>query len=1329
VASADLQARTREIMRSVKATTAPAAAPTTTGQGPGFISPGPSPLVASYGEWTSGRSMGIVQSLPRDPRTFLSGMFGPLTPLQVVPVDTPQPGDDRAEPRRFQYPVGWDMPQGMPGTEGLGKLADFTTLRTLADLYSVARACIDLRKAELRGIGWDIVLTKNAAKALRGSSSGMQDFAKRRAQAIEFWRRPDPYYPDFSSWFDTMLEEVFVTDALALYVQPARGQGKGVLGSSLGALDLIDGTLIRPLVDIRGGKPTPPNPAYQQYLYGVPRVDLMTLLLGEDNPEEQGLVAEYAGDQLMYLPFNQRTWTPYGQTPVERAIIPIMTGLNRQQYQLNYYQEGSIPGLFVSPGDPNMTPAQIRELQDALNALAGDQAWKHKIIVLPGGSRVDPQKPASLADQFDEIMMTQVCTIPDMEVITRSGLIPIKDVQIGELVLTHAGRWRPVTKVMRNPVHEPVRTIQANGFDPLEVTGNHPVWAARYSMSKTHKTSYTHTEWVAARDVRAKAATGSFDALTLPVPVPGSADARLRLADHVHGHGWWLREQDGMLVHSNPRVTPLPATVPMGAAFGRLLGLYMAEGSTTNGQTAWYFHENEVAYQQHVIDDLQSLFGLTAKLKPVDGEKCTAVVCNSALLGELFSCGTARTKTLPAWAWDGSAEFYASLLWGWVSGDGSLTNTGWRGYTSSRTLAWQMRLVALACGLEPQFRTQKQTKSSIGGRELRGSDVIYVVQAVLDKQKTGTYRIDGPHLTSAVRSNAASAYDGDVVYNLEVADDHSYVTTGGTVHNCMAFQVMPMELGISPRVSSTQSTGAANQMAKASQDIQERKGVVPLLLWLKSAIFDRVLQGICGQDDMEWQWEGLEEDEDAETLTNLLVQQVSAGMRSIDEARQELGLDPWNLPITSDPGWATQMGGFVSFTVPPPAPPALPGQPPPPGQPQGQQQPPKPPSKPGQVQPPQNKPPTALTAPRKPPAGDVTGGGTPAHAASGATPDAAPNKPAGTSASKAQLRELSLLRSHLRRGGDLDSWQSRDLPGYMLAIIAEDLTKGLDVDQVIGGARDLIAKGHTDVTPVHGHGDLTHEVYAYLARHYPATVLEWVKEARWTGPHAVPLARINMARRPGGARNEAKVQAIRQHVEDGGHLDPVVLVQVPGQAKYEIADGWHRTAGVRDAGGTTIRAWIGRVDTSSGPWDQAMNEAKLNKAGAGMLIRHTPPGGQTRYLLQRHSATSAHPGTWDNPGGHLHDGETPTMGAVRETVEELGHLPKDLITRHMVSGQRDGEPYHTVICDSPAQFTPAQDGATPDETADWGWFTQAEIAALDTHPAFTLVGPATGPAV
>lgn len=359
--------------------------------------------------------------LPRPARDFTEGAFGPFSPILPVPVDAPPPGAERAEPRREEYRVGWNLPVGQPGTEGI-KLADFSTLRTLADLYSVARACIQLRKSEIRGLEWDIMPTHDAAKKMRNDHKASVDFGERRAKAIKFFKHPDPDYFSWNSWIDAVMEEIFVFDALSILIRPkwSKGTGKGLLGSDLDSLALVSGPTIRPLYDINGSYPRPPAPAYQQYLYGVPRTDLMSMITHRDI-EDAGLsgaeLKAFRGDQLLYLPMVPRRWTPYGFPPIERALIPVMSGLQKQGYQLDFFREGTIPGLFVSPGgtNQNMTPNQIRELQDALNAIAGDPAWKHKIIVLPADSKVMPQKPAEIADQFDEIVMSQVCMAFDVQ--------------------------------------------------------------------------------------------------------------------------------------------------------------------------------------------------------------------------------------------------------------------------------------------------------------------------------------------------------------------------------------------------------------------------------------------------------------------------------------------------------------------------------------------------------------------------------------------------------------------------------------------------------------------------------------------------------------------------------------------------------------------------------------------------------------------------------------------------------------------------------------------------------------------------------------------------
>jgi 8-oxo-dGTP pyrophosphatase MutT (NUDIX family) len=396
----------------------------------------PAPSAGGWGGWNQVASNAMYGTpwqssygpfLPRPSQVFTDGAFGPMSPIQPVPVDQPAIPGGFPGPRWWQYQVGWNLPT-LPGAEGL-KLASFDQLRTIAERYSVARRCIELRKDEIAGLEWEIALTKHAAKAYQGDRHAMRDFGERAAAATRFFRHPDPDFFRFQDWFKAILEQVLVFDALSLVFRPkyGRGLGRGLLGSDLDSIRLVDGETIRPLLDMHGGKPAPPAPAYQQYLYGVPRSDYQTVISGADI-DEGGLagaeVNAFRADVMLYRPFVPRRTTPYGYPPVEQALLPIISGLQKQEFQLDYFTQGTIPAVYISPGDANMTPGQIKELQDALNGIAGDPAYHLKVIVLPAGSRVNPQRPVDLSDGFDLLVQTQVCMQFDVNP-AELGILPM----------------------------------------------------------------------------------------------------------------------------------------------------------------------------------------------------------------------------------------------------------------------------------------------------------------------------------------------------------------------------------------------------------------------------------------------------------------------------------------------------------------------------------------------------------------------------------------------------------------------------------------------------------------------------------------------------------------------------------------------------------------------------------------------------------------------------------------------------------------------------------------------------------------------------------------
>jgi hypothetical protein len=379
--------------------------------------------------------------LPRPAEAFTNGTFAPLLPIPAAPVNESREDSERPDPRRFEYPVGWNLPM-LPGTEGL-KLVPFSRLRQMADAYSVARSCVDHRVNEIVSMGWDIVPTLEQTQKMKGDPDLREDWEKRRRQVLDFFKTPDSdkaKYPTFEAWLSALLEDRFVIDAQAIHLRPPRRKGSGPFGSNLAALDLLDGSTIRPMLDVYGATPMGNVVAYQQYIYGVPRVDLTTVFTEQDLDVLGDPDATFTSDQLIYMRDTPRVWTPYGFSCVEKAIQPIFIGWLRQQYQLDYFTDGSVPAQFVTPGPEISTPQQIRQLQDALNAMAGDIGAKHRIIVLPPGSNAREQKGAPLADQFDEFIISQVSmpfemTPMDLGVTPRVSAVqsPAETKQISEI--------------------------------------------------------------------------------------------------------------------------------------------------------------------------------------------------------------------------------------------------------------------------------------------------------------------------------------------------------------------------------------------------------------------------------------------------------------------------------------------------------------------------------------------------------------------------------------------------------------------------------------------------------------------------------------------------------------------------------------------------------------------------------------------------------------------------------------------------------------------------------------------------------------------------------
>src|SRR5438477_8759237 len=321
------------------------------------VAPIPPDLIARAGEAVRYVVSGVA------PATW----FGPLQPMKPL-------APESVRGRAFDYPVGWNLRV----TPRADETVTFQMLHALADGCDMLRIVIETRKDQIEGQDWDI----RPKKRSYGSHPPARAFAAEIAAAKTFFAFPDREH-DLSSWIRAIAEEMFVTDAVSVYLRPDRR-------NRIHGFEILDGATIAPRIDAYGRTPRAPQVAYQQILHGVP-------------------AADFSRDQLIYFPRNRRPGHVYGFSPVEQVMLTATTLIRREQHQLAFYTDGNLTdGLFIAPAD--MEKHKLPEWQRYWNSIfeGNPQSRRHGVWVA-SGTDFKPLKPPQLTDPFDEFLARIIC--------------------------------------------------------------------------------------------------------------------------------------------------------------------------------------------------------------------------------------------------------------------------------------------------------------------------------------------------------------------------------------------------------------------------------------------------------------------------------------------------------------------------------------------------------------------------------------------------------------------------------------------------------------------------------------------------------------------------------------------------------------------------------------------------------------------------------------------------------------------------------------------------------------------------------------------------------
>lgn len=288
----------------------------------------------------------------------------PFSPGEPV---SPFDGYSR-QPRTRDFQPGYNIAT----RPRLHERTSFDTLTGLIDAYDVAQIAIWHRIDTLRAVKYRLV----AADWYTGD---VEDAVK-LAQLV--LRKPDRRH-NFKNWLGRWLYDALAYDAAPLYRLRNRG------GKCIGLLP-VSGPTIAPLLDYWGNEPDPPAESHVQYAQGLPWNWLTR-------------------DDLIYEPMRAVNSSVYGRAPIESIILNANTDIRFQLFFLQRFTEGNIPEAFAAAPE-TWSPEQIEQFQAYWDSfMYGDQAAKHQIKWMPGGSTISWTNEKDFSDSFSLHMMRKTC--------------------------------------------------------------------------------------------------------------------------------------------------------------------------------------------------------------------------------------------------------------------------------------------------------------------------------------------------------------------------------------------------------------------------------------------------------------------------------------------------------------------------------------------------------------------------------------------------------------------------------------------------------------------------------------------------------------------------------------------------------------------------------------------------------------------------------------------------------------------------------------------------------------------------------------------------------
>lgn len=354
-------------------------------------------------------------------------------------------------------------------------------------------------------------------------------------------------------------------------------------------------------------------------------------------------------------------------------------------------------------------------------------------------------------------------------VLTNKGYKDISDIRAGDMVLTHENRYKPV---VRTYIHAAdTVALKVVGYPAFITTSNHPFLTKTrsrdYSNRGNHR-KFSDTAWTKVEDMTKDTFCGMHIEETDIEPVD------------LDGKVLWL------------------------------LGRYIADGHVRKdkrkGRKDSYQYQLIISVGKDKITEFKRVMeGYNFSCYPHSQSVYRCVFSSMNLvnfvLNQGFGCHAAE-KHIPDAFMHLPDEQAKVFIEGYLSGDGHYTeaNESYHASTVSKELAFELqRLIARVykTNVGVSLAKPRTKRHYIDGREIRSNYPSYIVSFKQGLRKQSYAYIAENKCWTGFR-NCTPTGKVETVYNIEVADDHSYTVNNCIVHNCTYWSIAKQGREITP---------------------------------------------------------------------------------------------------------------------------------------------------------------------------------------------------------------------------------------------------------------------------------------------------------------------------------------------------------------------------------------------------------------------------------------------------------------------------------------------------------------------------------------------------